>query len=673
MSSNVVKPVKAMGLEGHVISYDLESKTAVFKATRPIKAKLRIRFRNHPDFELALLEGQYHHILSVDLHKNPFPSNKNFRMFDYDQYLYANGFIGQYALIDFDTRPSDLNLASGILRLKTKVSKRLEERHAPQTYGFIKALLFAEKKDFLAYDAFKDLGLAHLFAVSGLHFGLIYGTLNKVVKWGPRLVSAFLKLFVLLGFLIWIGDSYSAQRAFWLICYIEIGGLLDKKIDGLSALAFSSLMILLFKPYAILSTSFQLSFYAYFMIAMVYKRRTYRSKVLKNLHFVIWIQGLLLPSTLYYFQSAYAFGFLTNLIMVPMMGLLLPLMILDVLLGWSFFSYISEPLLRGSVNLLTFLIERIRFIPMPTWWFKQSDFLWVICLCGVYLLLSVFNAQSIKRQVLIKRFVALGFCLMLTQEIAQVSHQIHFVDVGDGDFALIKARAVNVLIDSGEGFVSPSTYLKHHDVERLEALILSHAHKDHYGGLSDLLASIPIKRIYLNEETHQAVMTDLAFYEGEVVLVENPLRLSWEKEKLSIDLFPTFSKNVTNDNGVSAFVKVNDFTGYFLGDLHNAGVNALTYSDTFDFLKVPHHGSKTSSDNKLYEASRFSYGIISHGVRYRFPNTETIDALNRLDAQMLSTYSQGGLVIDIRRNRHQIKHYLGKGDIPWIFQLILKR
>ncbi len=74
---------------------------------------------------------------------------------------------------------------------------------------------------------------------------------------------------------------------------------------------------------------------------------------------------------------------------------------------------------------------------------------------------------------------------------------VHFLDVGQGDSALIQYNGTNILIDAGEGDEGQAivTYLKHQGVSDIDLLIATHPHSDHIGGMQDILKNFNVRSV----------------------------------------------------------------------------------------------------------------------------------------------------------------------------------
>ncbi len=188
--------------------------------------------------------------------------------------------------------------------------------------------------------------------------------------------------------------------------------------------------------------------------------------------------------------------------------------------------------------------------------------------------------------------------------------KVSSIDVGKGDCILIRTGTedapVNVLIDTGykENAKDTLNYLKAHNVQKLDAMIISHFHKDHVGGAAKILKEIPVGIVYMPDY----VSTKKDYENMMEVLSESAGAIPYERltENKTIQfgdaeyrLYPsTIAFDGSNDNDVSmaASLEYKGHTVFFAGDLEEEGIRQLLQNNDipenyYDILKLPHHGS----------------------------------------------------------------------------------
>lgn len=676
-------------VEGKLVDYNLENKTFILKLSefegRQVQLKWQIKMKD-TSILLKLIENKTFHLkLNIDLNQHQFTAAKNRHAFDYDSYLYANNIKGQYFLVAIEDSNSCQTICLDCFRLKIRIwiQNQLSTHFDEAQAGFLQALLLGDKNQFEQYDHFKNLGLAHVFAISGLHFGIIYQYFRKILAFKSAVLRALIILSFMAFLLLLVGGAYSAQRAFFMILYAEVCHLLHRKIDVTSNIATSLLIILAIQPVAILSTGLQLSYFAYICVAIIYRKlfgKALKSKVLEAIRFSIGIQILLLPATLYYFQTANIYSFLSNALIVPMSNIILPLSMLFLLVV----SLKLKPLVWPLSTLLKLNIDLFYFIgtylPLDLNYFvhfKRSDF-FAILIYGFFLTCSlVFWKFYLKRKVAFKLLLVILLSLFITLNFEENrSVVVSFFDVGHGDMSLIQNGQTAILIDTGDGRVSSQSILRSRGVHELDLLILSHAHADHIGDALELMKTMKINQIYMNQATYDNLADNeehsRILVEQNIAILDKPIDCVYEthnRETLIVSVIPAKGKNGNedpNDDALIVTLKYGDILGYFLGDISTSVIDdflatqriQITEYNSIDFVKSAHHGSKTAINQDLYSNYEISYVFTSCSTKYKMPNIRLEKLLVSEDIQHFTTYEFGEIDMTMTHETIKIKRFL---------------
>ena len=241
---------------------------------------------------------------------------------------------------------------------------------------------------------------------------------------------------------------------------------------------------------------------------------------------------------------------------------------------------------------------------------------------------------------------------------------VHFIDVGQADCALIDVGGAYVLIDGGnkEDGQLVVSYLEQQGVEELEAVICTHAHEDHVGGLPSVLAVYPTKAVYAPTKTYSSnVFDDFLYYvdqQGLEVTIPQPGdRFSVYGDTTYGAEFtivgPTQSYADTNNTSIVLMVEFHNHTFFFTGDMEISAENdMLDYWDgaidwNVDVLKVGHHGSDTSTSYRLVNELMPTYGVISvgEGNSYGHPCEEPLTRLKQAGVTLFRTDELGTVII----------------------------
>ncbi len=230
---------------------------------------------------------------------------------------------------------------------------------------------------------------------------------------------------------------------------------------------------------------------------------------------------------------------------------------------------------------------------------------------------------------------------------------IHVLDVGKADAMLIQCEGHAALLDAGY-YSSGETvvdYLSRCGIEKLDYVIASHPDQDHIGGIEPVLRQVEtgifIRTNYFSEEYSRL----------ENILEEKniPLKAVAPGDVLELGeallevLGPVKEYEDTNNASLVFRLSYRRFTALFCGDVEDEAELDLVKSGVelrADLLKVPHHGSKTSSTKRFLKAVKPSYAVISTGRDNNdLPDEETIERLRNAGIRELYETDIDGTVV----------------------------
>lgn len=238
---------------------------------------------------------------------------------------------------------------------------------------------------------------------------------------------------------------------------------------------------------------------------------------------------------------------------------------------------------------------------------------------------------------------------------------VHFIDVGQADCALLECDGEYMIIDGGnrEDAQLVVTYLEQQGVEELSAVVCTHAHEDHVGGLPSVLAVYPTKTVYAPTKTYSSnVFDDFVYYtdqQGLEITIPDPGDTLFLGSAQVTVVGPVESYAETNDTSIVLRVDYGESSFLFTGDMETAAENdMLDYWEErnsaeivdVDVLKVGHHGSNTSTCYRfLYEVDP-DYGIISCGKdnSYGHPHDEPMSRLQDAGVTCFRTDELGTVI-----------------------------
>ncbi|HEV2418329.1 MAG TPA: ComEC/Rec2 family competence protein, partial [Terriglobia bacterium] len=207
-------------------------------------------------------------------------------------------------------------------------------------------------------------------------------------------------------------------------------------------------------------------------------------------------------------------------------------------------------------------------------------------------------------------------------------------------------------IDVGEQVVSP--YLWTRGVKKLDVVLLSHAHHDHIDGLRAVLNNFRVGELWVGRDedapAYRALLAQAAARHVKIVHREQGEAFNWDGVKGQIlwPADPTEAPAAANNDSV--VLRLRDGAIRFLlpGDIEKPVESTLTREHDplgADFLKVPHHGSKTSSTELFLDAVAPRIAVISVGEdnSYGLPNAETVERYHAKNIELLQTDQAGAV------------------------------
>lgn len=235
------------------------------------------------------------------------------------------------------------------------------------------------------------------------------------------------------------------------------------------------------------------------------------------------------------------------------------------------------------------------------------------------------------------------------------SFWIEFIDVGQGDAALIQCDGHYMLIDGGPSDASSLIYtiLKNNSIMTIDCIISTHPDADHVGGLSGALNYATVKKCYSPVISHdtKTFKSFLKYLNKQNVSITIPKAGDGFKlGSADVDIVgPIYNNSSTNSDSIVVKIKYGKNSFLFMGDAETdeeASILAARKDLACDVIKIGHHGSKTSTSNELIKRVNPKYGVISVGKKnsYGHPTAETLSKLIRQDVEIFRTDMQGDIL-----------------------------
>ena len=545
-----------------------------------------------------------------------------------------------------------------------------------KAYGFIKGVTFGDTDDIDedTIDEFRENTTAHVLAVSGLHVGVIYGMLRLMAMGRHGGIVGVLTMLAMLGYGELTTWNVSTTRAVILTCTAIMGFYLKRPFDLLSSLALSFIMLLIYNPFLLFSASFQMSFLAVCGIAFL--TDPLGRLIGKRGGFLLAIQLSMIPYTVFTFNKINPIGFLINVPIVALIGMLVPFSIF----GLATYSIIGKVgiIIKSQIFYLTEIIIRLNHLLNMGGKFSYSiSSMKIATLIAIYALLfyicSEFNIVMLlrKRYFIVLQSVILILCMSITIGSAYrnlfLDYELVFIDVGQGDGIHIRTDNYDVLLDGGGerkrniGEKVLKEYFLKNGCSNLDISIFTHMHMDHCKGAMELGEVYPVKQYMVPYPYRYQVKG------RHVNLVRFRDKIRLEKGVWIEAIWPMDDRIATSesdDNELNT-VYILHYKGVKImltGDLVEADeLDMIEYYKSTDvlkcdILKVAHHGSRYSSNEKFIDAVNPRIAIIQVGEHntYGHPNAGVIERFKKRGISVYRNDKEGAIGVDISNNKIRI-------------------
>ncbi|MBF2350627.1 DNA internalization-related competence protein ComEC/Rec2 [Listeria welshimeri] len=639
------------------------------------KEKIQLTYKINSEKEQQnLTKLRYGQFISLSGNLETPPINRNQNQFNYQTYLKHQNinFILQanslYITEHFD--PSPLMRMQNI---RLTIIKYLSNNISPIVSPYFLALITGEKNGFSPemYEAYQQMGVVHLLAISGLHVNLLIGAIYfLLLKFGMTRERAIIFLLVFLPFYaILTGANPPVIRAATMTALLLLSEKYSTKFSVFSVICLSFILFFILQPYVIYEVGFQLSYAVSFGIILSSRQILTKQQNPFAKSFAISLISTMMSSVvmMYHFYSFSWAGIFFNLLYVPIFTvIILPSCFVVFFISLIFPAFLNMPesLLIFIIQLMEKITNIFAQIPYQTIVTGRPNTL-ILILMILTILLLFYRWQKNKFP------LGLLFCFCALCYIASFnfSGKVSFIDVGQGDSILIQLpnNAGNYLIDTGGqlpfekenwakkrkpftiGGSTLTPVLKSKGINSLDKVIITHSDADHMEGLDDLQKNIIIKElVFAKGADNKAIMKDTLAVMPEVKRTIILAGAKWQVDKNKFEcLYPVKAGEGSNNDSIVIKATLDNKIWLFTGDLEAEGEKAiLDKGIKADILKVGHHGSKTSTSIEFIQKVKPSLAVVSCGVKNRFghPHEATLNTLEKANVKILRTDLQGEII-----------------------------
>ena len=541
-------------------------------------------------------------------------------------------------------------------------------------------------------ESFTATGLVHILSVSGSHISLVAAAVAGICMLLrlPSAVSAVSVVAAIAFYSLLAGFVPPVLRSAVMGALSFLALALGREKDSRRILLLTGLFMLLHSPLLLFHISFELSFLAtagLLYLAPFYHRylRALGLPAALSLGLSITLAAQLatLPVLAWYFQCISIVSLLANILVTPLLDLLILLSLLSGMIALLLptagsILFAGGSLLLGLTAEMTHWLAELSFsmVMVPAMPF------WAVTIFYLLLLLPVLPAawRETSRSLVrhhasaVSLFLAgMMFLVFSRQWLTPPELTVHFIDVGQGDAALVTTPSGKALLfdaggkrtgnfDIGERVTLP--YLRHYGVRRLEAIFLTHAHEDHAQGCGAILQHLPVGAVYTAGEGREAYARSMGLGDNDPVLGVFQTAMAGQRfhlDGLTVEVLHAplqEAGKIPHGNEASNVYRLRYGQASFLitGDLTSEGEAGMLEEATdvqATVLKVAHHGSRTSTSADFLAAARPVYGVISAGKDNSFghPHADIVTRLQQQDVKILRTDHDGAIVF-VTDGRH---------------------
>ena len=560
--------------------------------------------------------------------------------------------------------------------------------------GFLASIITGDRSGLgeKTKDSFSRTGLAHIISISGTHFGLlstfVFFVIRSLIRLlppfiirrltiylSPSQISALLTLPFLILYLLISRGSIPAIRSFIMINLFLFGLLMGRKGYWLNSLLFAAFLILLWDPSSIKDLSFQLSFLAVVFIGLSLHNETespdkkriprpylYLKKSLRISLFV-WLGTT--PLVAYYFHYISLISPFVNITITPVICLILLPVTLFASFVYIFTGYFP---LESTIGFLTDLslgiidyLFSLSFSAIPIENFPAALIIILYGFSIAFIVRPSLSSQAITDWKFLLPF-GLACLFIIIYPRIEKGLSITFLDVGQGDCAVLETYGRTFIIDTGKTGKELESYLRFRGKNTIDAIILTHADNDHSGGFQRILKKFQVREIWDNGL--------LLYPEGLGIPIKNLVRgVAIKSEGIEILImhpYKGFYSTLDRDgNEHSLVLTIKGGKGNSLlltGDIEEEAEYDLLHLGKWlksDVIKISHHGGRHSTSEDFLNAVSPGMAIISVGRSNPFehPHDEVIERLERRGIIIYRTDRDGAIRLTEGEKGFKVKTY----------------
>jgi len=629
------------------------------------------------------------------------PGGFNYATFLADREIYATAFLESDGEVELVARRPNA-IRGTVESLRREIRRYIGQSISQDNGPLVKALTVGDMGEISKEmrTEFTAAGVNHVISISGLHVGMLGLVVFTLIRYGCGFsaylllrfnlikIATFCSFLAVVFYTALAGAMVPTVRSAIMIGVYELAVLLDREEEVLTSLTFAALLIALIWPAVISDISFQLSFLAVLFIAwgirqvrnwfpaarrdqLPQERSWWRHAARQTgMHLAVPLLATIGtgPLIAHYFGHLSLAGFLSNPVIVPLVGfIVVPLGLLIAFLSLTLpgvappFVWLEEQL----VSLTIWLVRLFAHLPLANISVPAPDPLEIAALYGLFLALLLCRKH---------RYAPIAVAVMAGLLLADGAYwwrerwnrrelRITHLNVGQGDAAVVELPGSKVLVidaggtatgefDTGEAIVAP--FLRARKILKIDYLVVSHAKIDHYGGMRSLVKEFAPEEFWsssakgktarfaeLEETLEEARVKRVALHAGEACRMIDAVELC--------ALYPPPAQ--TEDGSLVLRLQFGNVRLLFAGDIDKRDeqrLRAMPVDLKSGILKVPRHGSATANSDVLIEAVRPKVAVFPSSGRgpAAAGRDEIVQRYRAAGAEILRTDEDGAIIIE---------------------------
>lgn len=540
--------------------------------------------------------------------------------FDFNSYLNDKGIKRQLYSTKIEVK------FAAFLRLKVIKENYLSNYNEPSK-ALLSALLFADQDyDSSAMQLASELNIIFLFSLSGIYLSCFINVIKKVLSlFIKKELATLIPILFLFPLMIFVFPKVGPIRAYIMAALTLFNKVvLKNKFSRLTLISLLGLTFLIIDYHLVYQSSFYIGFsMSIFMVFIKHSLSRFR-RVKRQLLYSLFAFAFILPFSSLLVYKWYIFTPIFQYLLTPLNQIYLFFGIISF--------YISLPfnhLIPFLSNFIVYSMGQFTTINFAIYYNSIFDYFIPIYYALLIYIVQILEQKRIYHVKLSSLSLVSCFLLCFIPIKIYISNSIYFINVGQGDSILIQNKNNIVMIDTGgnksfdmaQEVLIPFLHKK--EIRHIDALITTHNDYDHAGAANSLISNFKVHNFY--------TCYDFTYYQIGDIKLEN---------------LNHYTASDENDKSLVFNLSFLSSKWLLMGD---ASVNVENYllesgaNLDCDYLKVGHHGSKTSTSEEFLKAATPKEAIISVGKKnsYGHPNKEVLARLNKYNVKIRRTDLEG--------------------------------